>query len=1048
MATENVCASGIGLGLATAQPAPDDTVTMAASTARRPKQSDRLAPFPQADKYPIVIGQGLSLSYISSAFRLCNSGYRLQYVDVLNELLEKDPHAYSVVSKRVLTVGSGRVDIAAAEVDDPADRDLATEVAKYVKSELGAIHNFKQAQVLLAWATYYGVGAHEIVWGYGDDGQLHVTGLEFVHHRRLSYSDPYSWDLYVYDQGSPAMPGGKPGTTPRMGVYGIRCSDYPGKFIVHEPRVRGDYPTREGIGREIAYWMAIKNVATRLGPQYLERYAIPWPDLEFNTKDPEHAKPTPRIATDEEIAAAQFAAQAMGVGSLSNFVHSDAIKLNFAKPDGTPVLTVTEWVALCDSQMSKAALGATLTTDVGSSGGNRALGGVQKQGEEKLYEFDAVSLAASFDRDLVSWIVRNKYPRLPTRLMPKTVIHVNADPDPDQILARADKAARAGIPVDADAIAARCDIPVIPQVDPDDLDEDGRSKPGPDGKRKPQPRRMIPIANTAFSVVPETIGLPKPAAAPAPTPAPGDAPGVPPQDPSADPNDPKANDDGTSDLKADKASMAATDSTGAVVPGMPSPPFGFAPPSLVDPSPTKTPEVINPPAAQVAKSDPVAVPTVVPTPPANAPVPAQPVMPSTPVNVQPTPVDPTVVAPAAQQTAPSPAATPSAGAPAPAAPMPNADTSAAPVASSPTDANGTAPTTQAAVTGPVPDKNTAPAAGANDTGIPISKQNTASSKIADDVFKLLEADYSEKERLWIKAAIWTGPQDVPLDQIDWVSGDWTNVDPDHVQHFVKKYADKGGHLKPIILVNEPNQKPLFVADGHHRATAFRYMGIPAQAYVATVGTTGGQWEHMHTQQLNAHQPNAGEQAFVNEVKAAPTALAADAPAMPASTMFVLRHGEAGATIKGDPTTDGLRPLTAEGRRHIKALCDWMQANGKVPTAIYCSPLVRTAQTAQILADAFGLIAQPTEGLRIGETAGRLFVSTASRFPNERPLFVTHDHVIVDGLSTMGAGHNVDRPVMGELRILSVTNGDWTEVLRMPPSKVDPTAVDHLDITAK
>jgi phosphohistidine phosphatase SixA len=230
------------------------------------------------------------------------------------------------------------------------------------------------------------------------------------------------------------------------------------------------------------------------------------------------------------------------------------------------------------------------------------------------------------------------------------------------------------------------------------------------------------------------------------------------------------------------------------------------------------------------------------------------------------------------------------------------------------------------------------------------------------------------------------------------------------------------------------------------------MGIPATAYVATVGTTGGQWEHMHTQQLNAHQPNAGEQAFVNE-NVVPTALAVAPPIQ--ATIFMLRHGEAGATIKNDPISDGLRPLTTEGCQHVKALADWMIANGKVPTAIYYSPLVRTTQTAQILANAFNLIAQPTEGLRVGSTAIALINNTAARTPAvsdsnrvpEQPLFVTHDHVIVGCLSDMGPGHKVDRPVMCELRQLTITNGDWTEVQRVLPSTIDPKAVDHLDIPA-
>ena len=273
----------------------------------------QLAPPPQVDRYPVVVGQGLSLGYVSSAFRMCLSGYRQQYVDLLDELMEKDPHAYSVVSKRILTVGGGRVEITAPAKLDEADKALAEEVATFVQSEIDGIPNLAEALVLLAWATYYAVSAQEVMWTQREDGRIGVASLEFVHHRRLSYPDPWSWDAYIFDQGFSLGARG----TQTAGLYGLRLADHPGKFIYHAPKVRGDYPTREGLGRQIAYWMTIKNIATRLAPQYLERYAIPWPDFEFNTADAAaNNNATPRVATDDDIAGAQVAARALGNGAL------------------------------------------------------------------------------------------------------------------------------------------------------------------------------------------------------------------------------------------------------------------------------------------------------------------------------------------------------------------------------------------------------------------------------------------------------------------------------------------------------------------------------------------------------------------------------------------------------------------------------------------------------------------------------------------------------------------------------------------------------------
>ena len=479
-----------------------------------------LAPAPQVDRYPIVIGQGLSLGYVSSAFRSCLAGYRQQYVDLLDELMEKDPHAYSVVSKRVLTVGSGRIEISPPEKLKGAELTQATEVAEFVQSEIDGIPSIVEALTLLAWATYYAVGAQEIMWTQRDDGTIGVDSLSFVHHRRLSYPDPWSWDLYIFDQGASLGVRG----AQRAGMYGMRIADHPGKFIVHAPKVRGDYPTREGIGRQIAYWMTIKNIATRLAPQYLERYAIPWPDFEFNTQTKDNVG-EPRVASTDDINGAEIAAKALGNGALSHYVHADAVKVKLNAPEGTPTLTFSEWIQLCDSQMSKAALGATLTTEVGSSGGNRALGGVQKQGEEKLYEFDGISLAATVKRDLVDWLVKLNFPALARKLFPKVKLHVNADPDAADILDRATKAALGGIAVDGDAIAQQVNIPTLPNTT-------GTA------------RRMVPMSPVSMSVSPEVVGLPKPDPALAPAPALGAlVPNAPPIKPSKEPTDARTSSD-------------------------------------------------------------------------------------------------------------------------------------------------------------------------------------------------------------------------------------------------------------------------------------------------------------------------------------------------------------------------------------------------------------------------------------------------------------------------------------------------------------------------
>jgi phage gp29-like protein len=64
----------------------------------------------------------------------------------------------------------------------------------------------------------------------------------------------------------------------------------------------------------------------------------------------------------------------------------------------------------CNQEISKAILGNTLSTEVSSSGGNRALGEVHERTEEDIATDDAAALAETIRRDLVAPIVQFNMP--------------------------------------------------------------------------------------------------------------------------------------------------------------------------------------------------------------------------------------------------------------------------------------------------------------------------------------------------------------------------------------------------------------------------------------------------------------------------------------------------------------------------------------------------------------------------------------------------------------------------------------------------------------
>ena len=90
-------------------------------------------------------------------------------------------------------------------------------------------------------------------------------------------------------------------------------------------------------------------------------------------------------------------------------------------------------------------------------------------------------------------------------------------------------------------------------------------------------------------------------------------------------------------------------------------------------------------------------------------------------------------------------------------------------------------------------------------------------------------------------------------------------------------------------------------------------------------------------------------------------------------VFLVRHAEAAA---GEP--DDLRELTPAGEESARSLAKQLAANGVRPAALLTSPLLRARQTADELARALGVAAEPDERLAPGATAEGLREAVAGR----------------------------------------------------------------------
>lgn len=442
---------------------------------------DAMAPWPHVDRYPIRIGSRLTFDYIGASQRIAMTGYRQQWVDLLRELVQRDPSTYGNFTARILATAGGRVQVVSAaqsfdhdergqaerkrveavriaaglspslpEMSDD-ERLLADQIAAHVQRQLDAIPRKPQVMSQQLWAIYYGVTGNELLWTR-TPSEWRIRDLGYIHPRRWSYPDQNNFHAHVWDQGSvvPTDAWDKYGTSQ---MFGVDTCDYPNKFLVHVPEVLSGYPTEDGLGFVIAWWIAAKTMGARSFMQYIEKYSKPGTIATYNTSN-EFDNQKPRNATPEDIALAQQLVEQMGFGGLPGATIPDSIKVELfgpgAKDTGGASADPEKFVAWCDDQIAR----AIRTTD--------ALQGLQKNGARSAMEtlakganrvafYDSIGLGATWTRDIACPITRLNYPTL-EHLAPAVIIHVDDEPGPEVILDRCERAVAIGLPLDADKV--------------------------------------------------------------------------------------------------------------------------------------------------------------------------------------------------------------------------------------------------------------------------------------------------------------------------------------------------------------------------------------------------------------------------------------------------------------------------------------------------------------------------------------------------------------------------------------------------------------------
>lgn len=325
---------------------------------------------------------------IARLLREADTGEMGEYMELVG-YVEEDAHVAAVLGKRYRAVECREIEIKPwvptkdATPTEQAQRaaDLCRRVV-FGDENVGGIENWAEAINDLLHAIHRGYALSQIVWR--KEGSLYlIDSLERwpSEHVRIGNSverQTQSGDELRISTIDNMIPGELP---------------EPGHWVVHTHKQRSDALCRASLSRVVVWYWMFKRFSFRDWVIFAERYGMP---LRIGKYDKMH--------DDTERAMVKKAVQQLGKDGGATLPVGAMIEFIETKSTGEGPYKFL--IDSTNAEISKAVLGATLTTEVGSTGGNRALGEVQKSAEYEATASDASKLSRTLRRDLLRWIVK------------------------------------------------------------------------------------------------------------------------------------------------------------------------------------------------------------------------------------------------------------------------------------------------------------------------------------------------------------------------------------------------------------------------------------------------------------------------------------------------------------------------------------------------------------------------------------------------------------------------------------------------------------------
>ncbi len=364
---------------------------------------------------------GLDPGRLAAILRGAEDGNIVDYLELAEQIEERDLHYLSVLGTRKRQVSQLDVTVEAAS-DDPVDQAKAQMIRDWLQRDTLEPELFDMLD-----AIGKGFSFTEIVWDTPAAGPWLPS--------KLIWRDPRWFEFDRIDGATPLLRGaGAPTLLP------------PFKFIAHVHPAKSGLAVRGGLARPIAWAFLFKTFSLKDWVEFAEIYGLP---IRVGKYQPG--------ATDDQIRTLLRAVSQISRDAAA--VVPSSMTMDFISPSGAPGPEV--FAKLCeylDRQISKAVLGQTATTD-SEGGGLGGSGAEHNDVRGDIERADAKLLAATINRDLVRPIIGLNFPHQPGAAYPRLKIGRPEEEDIDAFMTGVERFVKLGGRVAVSVVRDKLQLP-------------------------------------------------------------------------------------------------------------------------------------------------------------------------------------------------------------------------------------------------------------------------------------------------------------------------------------------------------------------------------------------------------------------------------------------------------------------------------------------------------------------------------------------------------------------------------------------------------------